>query len=323
MLTYRLGAKGPEVARLQARLKELGHYPGPVDGDFGGGTSCAVRVFQKAAGLTPDGIMGPLTWEALFPWEALPRPAIYQEPLAYRCLALTGALETGLALPECFAAVTGDFDGQGLSLGALQWNLGQRTLPPLLKRLNDRHPGRLQEIFDHRYPELLALLEAEQAEQLTWARALQDRRHRVVEPWRGLFKTLGRLPEFQRLQVESAQPLFAAALIRCRELGVWSERAAALLFDIKVQNGSLGRMVRAQLAADFSRLNPALSREDREVARLRLIARRRAAAVHPRWAPDVLTRKLAIANGQGTVHGTYFHLEDQYGIRLEPWAPAG
>ncbi len=44
MPEYRRGAKGPEVERIQVRLKELGKYRGPIDGDFGGGTESDVEA---------------------------------------------------------------------------------------------------------------------------------------------------------------------------------------------------------------------------------------------------------------------------------------
>jgi peptidoglycan hydrolase-like protein with peptidoglycan-binding domain len=36
-----------------------------IDGDFGKGTAHALREFQKAHGLKPDGVVGPATWKAL------------------------------------------------------------------------------------------------------------------------------------------------------------------------------------------------------------------------------------------------------------------
>ena len=56
-----------------------------------------------------------------------------------------------------------------------------------------------------------------------------------------------------------------------------------------------------------------------EVERLRIIANRRASAAKDEWVEDVRTRKLTIANGQGTVHGNFYDLKEQYGLGLEPF----
>jgi peptidoglycan hydrolase-like protein with peptidoglycan-binding domain len=37
-----------------------------MDGIFGAKTLAAVRAFQRSRGLTVDGVVGPLTWGALF-----------------------------------------------------------------------------------------------------------------------------------------------------------------------------------------------------------------------------------------------------------------
>ena len=54
------GATGPEVRKIQERLKELGYLKG-VDGIFGSNTQTAVKRFQRAAGLKVDGIVGKST----------------------------------------------------------------------------------------------------------------------------------------------------------------------------------------------------------------------------------------------------------------------
>ncbi len=64
----KLGSKGPEVERLQARLKRV--YPSyaghlVVDGDFGPATLAAVKEFQRRSKLDADGIVGPATRRAL------------------------------------------------------------------------------------------------------------------------------------------------------------------------------------------------------------------------------------------------------------------
>lgn len=59
------GLKGNEVNTLQRLLNALGYSCGNVDGDFGTNTDKAVKAFQKAKNLTPDGIVGGKTWDAL------------------------------------------------------------------------------------------------------------------------------------------------------------------------------------------------------------------------------------------------------------------
>jgi len=59
--TLKLGSKGSDVAELQKRLNALSFNAGTPDGIFGSKTLNAVRAFQKAHGLTVDGIVGPKT----------------------------------------------------------------------------------------------------------------------------------------------------------------------------------------------------------------------------------------------------------------------
>lgn len=61
----RQGAVGVYVATLQDALDALGHNPGTIDGIFGTGTRNAVIRFQRANGLTPDGIVGCNTWKKI------------------------------------------------------------------------------------------------------------------------------------------------------------------------------------------------------------------------------------------------------------------
>jgi peptidoglycan hydrolase-like protein with peptidoglycan-binding domain len=52
------------VRTLQHLLRARGHQVA-VDGDFGPLTDAAVRAFQKAEGLSVDGVVGPRTWSAM------------------------------------------------------------------------------------------------------------------------------------------------------------------------------------------------------------------------------------------------------------------
>lgn len=62
------GQISEDVRKLQARLIQLGYSCGSKGADsiFGNGTYNAVIAFQKANGLSADGIVGPKTWEKLF-----------------------------------------------------------------------------------------------------------------------------------------------------------------------------------------------------------------------------------------------------------------
>ena len=62
--TLRKGDSGPDVVYLQTLLCFVGD-PIAVDGKYGSGTEKAVRAFQQSVGLTADGVVGPMTWDAL------------------------------------------------------------------------------------------------------------------------------------------------------------------------------------------------------------------------------------------------------------------
>jgi peptidoglycan hydrolase-like protein with peptidoglycan-binding domain len=64
--TLSVGSSGADVKRLQRVLVmiKLLDYTG-IDGVFGANTEAGVKSFQQGNGLTIDGVVGPLTWQAL------------------------------------------------------------------------------------------------------------------------------------------------------------------------------------------------------------------------------------------------------------------
>lgn len=321
MSTYEIGARGDGVRRIQEALWACGFSPGTIDGIFGSGTRKAVLDFQRASGLNADGRVGEETLAKLFPNEAPQLDQSITGDLNRRCLTLTGAFETSSLPPECFAGLTGDFDGQGISFGALQFNFGQGSLEPLLKEMIAHHKQLMQDIFDERLADLSEVLNDTHAERMAFARAIQDSRKRVVEPWRSMFKAMGRTEECIALQVNRAESTFERGLATARDMGLKSKRAAALMFDIMTQNGSLKAARRQSAREQFARLPSALDATDREIEMMRIIARVIAAAAKPTFQSDVLSRKLTCAEGVGTVHGTRYNLDD-FGLDLSDFAAA-
>lgn len=59
------GDQNANVTLIQTVLSKNGYPTGGIDGIFGEKTRQAVIAFQSAQGLQADGIVGPLTWNAI------------------------------------------------------------------------------------------------------------------------------------------------------------------------------------------------------------------------------------------------------------------
>lgn len=61
-----IGSRGDEVSKVQQTLLEKGYFQHEVTGYYGHITKDAVRRFQRDAGIGIDGIVGPITRDALW-----------------------------------------------------------------------------------------------------------------------------------------------------------------------------------------------------------------------------------------------------------------
>jgi L,D-peptidoglycan transpeptidase YkuD (ErfK/YbiS/YcfS/YnhG family) len=66
--TQRYGSRGPQVRCVQRTLGAHGVDAGPVDGIFGRRTQRGVITYQRRAGLSVDGVVGPRTARSLGIW---------------------------------------------------------------------------------------------------------------------------------------------------------------------------------------------------------------------------------------------------------------
>ena len=111
----RLNTEGEDAKRVQARLKDLGYYKGRVDGKFGSASVKALKAFQEANGMEPDGIAGETTYQRMFSWGALaagqtptPAPTATLEPTATPAPALPNLT----AVPAAYETLKKGMSGQ-------------------------------------------------------------------------------------------------------------------------------------------------------------------------------------------------------------------
>lgn len=64
-VTLRRGSRSGYVTRLQKALTALGYFTDKCDGSYGNNTEEAVKLYQKAKGLTDDGVAGRATLRAI------------------------------------------------------------------------------------------------------------------------------------------------------------------------------------------------------------------------------------------------------------------
>jgi YVTN family beta-propeller protein len=83
VLALRKGNSGAEVTNLQKTLQAEGYFNGPITGYYGPLTEAAVIQFQKANGLSPDGIVGTNTTATLESDSAAATDASLDTPLEF------------------------------------------------------------------------------------------------------------------------------------------------------------------------------------------------------------------------------------------------
>ena len=66
----RRGTSKASITEIQTALKNANFYYGKIDGVKGKKTKRAIREFQKANGLNPDGVVGAKTWNLLSRYSA-------------------------------------------------------------------------------------------------------------------------------------------------------------------------------------------------------------------------------------------------------------
>lgn len=101
-----LGARGEAVRELQVLLTNLAVYIGTIDSIFGRDVKSAVIAYQHRVFLVEDGIVGPLTWQALYAGGPVNMPILQPGSKGKTVLTLQRLLNT---TKDYLGAIDGDF----------------------------------------------------------------------------------------------------------------------------------------------------------------------------------------------------------------------
>lgn len=257
-------------------------------------------------------------------------------------LSLTSLFETSTSYPNNYGVTAGNFDGAGISWGAIQYNAKTGPLISMWQSLINNYPTQTRDAFNHasytvnqnqaNYDEWKALfLAGIFADILPWADARSDvatGKHSMIEPWKTYFSNLGKSAEGMAIQIENASWYYSVAKTWFDQLGLWSRRGFALCFDIAVQSGSMNPSVAGTPYDLISEINTWYTNQDKtgktaqqlETLKLVQIANRRADYVDPTWQQSYRDRKTSVANGTGTVYGSLVMDTTQYNAILEPYS---
>ena len=288
------GCKGMIAKRIQTDLQRQNFALGDplkfADGDFGGKTFTALQNLQTARGLPASGAVELATWQQLTPD---PLPSLFE-----RCLQVTAAFEG-----HGFGLAKGNFDGAGITWGVIGFTLSNREIQAILATAEQQAPGTLLRIMGPLAAPWLAVAAKPLNQQIAWANAMSSGATKEGLPadWLQAFARLGDEPIIKRIQMQRAYDrYFVPCAASARALKLQSELGVMLAFDVHVQNGSFKPAALA-MAAALPASTPEAVRRDK-------LAQAVAQSARPQYQADVLSRKRAIASGQGAVHGAPYLL---------------
>lgn len=209
--------------------------------------------------------------------------------------------------------IAGNFDGQGLSLGYLQWCIGLGNLQPLLNRMDRQYNSEMKNIFGKNYTDIHNMLLNDSQNQLKWAKSINDSSNKIIAPWYSQFVSLSKNKHFISIEKDAEVYTVKQSMLICNKYNLKTVRGFALAFDIATQNGGITSDA-AKIINSALKKNPNISEKDL----LKVIANAVADTADIN-KEDIRSRKMAIVNGKGNVHKTMFYLDRDYGLNNNLW----
>lgn len=276
----------------------------------------------------------------------VPRPVgdfqILTKPqFEWQALLCTSQYETSTPYPNNFGVTAGDFDGAGVSWGAIQFNAKTGPLIAMWQNLINNHETITKKAFTDNtsrtnesnlanYESWKTLFLAGNFTDIkAWALARSDEaknKHGLIEPWNTYFMNLGITNESIELQKVNASWYHQVALQWWNDFSLWSRQGYALCFDIAVQSGSMNPKVGGvvqDLIGEVNTWYAGISKTGKtaiqlEKEKLVKIANRRADYIDISWQDQYRDRKVTLAEGYGEVNGMIMDTDTKYNMGFEP-----
>lgn len=207
--------------------------------------------------------------------------------------------------------VTCDFDGAGISIGTLQWNVKTNTLQPMIRKMFDRHWLIMESIFGSNFNVLKQIMQPRPtSEQMDWARSINTyvagKATGIKEPWESKFLEMIKTPQWLEIEMEVIKGKYLEiAITDTKWSGVRTLRSLCMFFDMATQNGGMGTTLKLALSAAkpiIAMLNDVKDKQQevKDKAWLITCAGTRALVAYlrmPQFALNVFKRKLGIIEG--------------------------
>ena len=139
-----------------------------------------------------------------------------------KAVRITSTFETGR--PGGFGGLTGNFDGQGLSFGLLNFTIKAGSLIPLLQEFINKYPSRYSAVFGKDAERFKDIVFATKPDPTNPKRRIRDvdrqmefvnnqmnsiprkaKGNRIIEPWKTYFDWLEKDSEFRQIQVRAVR----------------------------------------------------------------------------------------------------------------------
>ena len=133
-----------------------------------------------------------------------------------------------------------------------------------------------------------------------------------VPSWKSDLQTLLKNPDYVTIQINTALHYHQLAQRYMMRVGYNDLRTYLLMFDIATQNGSISEQRFTQWQNQV-----ASQKITGEVERLKALVDIRLLDTLPQWRADVRSRKYAIIDGTGVVHGTALNLPKKFCYSLK------